>query len=184
MYIQRFVYYLIWFSVKLCIWRTKSNMISQYRHCKGLGQAHHLVPSWKHYKFSITVTTIWLYALATGASLPWNRGKRKKTYTWCFCCRIRTLFFIFIGLIIIHVDLTEMEGEAAKTLSDKVEGFHSVRNPSHSCHHCTKSAGWPQTLPWWQVVILHQQWSISTQFSPPLSPPPQLFSLSPVSFQD
>lgn len=58
--------------------------------------------------------------------------------TWCFCCGIRALFFIFIGLIIIHVDLTEMEGEASKALSDKADSFHSLRNPSCSCHHCTE----------------------------------------------
>lgn len=47
-------------------------------------------------------------------------NKRKLRDTWCFCCGIWALFFIFIGLIIIHVDLTETE-EEKKPLSDKAE---------------------------------------------------------------
>lgn len=76
------------------------------------------------------------------------RGTKKEMFTWCFCCGIRTLFFAFIGLIIIHVDLTEMEGEASKALSDKADSFHSLRNPSCWCHHCTESAGCQHNLPW------------------------------------
>lgn len=150
---------MIWFSGKLCVFqkrafqRTKSNLTGQYRGCKGPSpqlckhrQAQHPVPPRKHFQHTCYHSLALL--CISNWSFCWVRDTRKEMDTWCFCCGIRALFFVFIGLIIIHIDLAEMEGEASKPLSDKADSSHSLRNPSCSCHHCTGSAGCQQILPW------------------------------------
>lgn len=70
-----------------------------------------------HERISSTpATTEFSFVCFSNWSFCGVRDTGKKTDTWCFCCGIRALFFVFIGLIIIHVDLTEMEGEASKSL--------------------------------------------------------------------